>query len=66
MAVMSIADALKAAIAEEMRRDPSVYVLGEDEDIPGGMGGAFTVTKGIGDEFKSRYNKRACCLCSTP
>ena len=51
MAVMSIADALKAAIAEEMRRDPSVYVLGEDEDIPGGMGGAFTVTKGIGDEF---------------
>ena len=30
MAVMSIADALKAAIAEEMRRDPSVYVLGED------------------------------------
>ena len=34
-----------------MRRDPSVFVLGEDEDIPGGMGGAFTVTKGIGDEF---------------
>ena len=51
MAVLSIADALKAAIAEEMRRDPSVYCMGEDEDIPGGMGGAFTVTKGIGDEF---------------
>lgn len=51
MAVMSIADALKAAIAEEMRRDPAVFCLGEDEDIPGGMGGAFTVTKGIGDEF---------------
>ena len=51
MAIMSIAEALKAAIAEEMRRDPSVFVLGEDEDIPGGMGGAFTVTKGIGDEF---------------
>ena len=34
-----------------MRRDPSVYCIGEDEDIPGGMGGAFTVTKGLGDEF---------------
>ena len=43
MAMMSIADAYKSAIAEEMRRDPSVFVLGEDEDIPGGMGGAFTV-----------------------
>lgn len=51
MAMMSIADAYKSAIAEEMRRDPSVFVLGEDEDIPGGMGGAFTVTKGIGEEF---------------
>jgi pyruvate dehydrogenase E1 component beta subunit len=48
---MSIADALKAAITEEMRRDPTVFCLGEDEDIPGGMGGAFTVTKGLGDEF---------------
>ena len=57
MAVLSIADALKAAIAEEMRRDPSVFVLGEDEDIPGGMGGAFTVTKGIGDEFGRMENR---------
>lgn len=51
MAQMSIADALKKAIAEEMRRDPNVYCIGEDEDIPGGMGGAFTVTKGLADEF---------------
>ena len=51
MAVISIAEALKSAIAEEMRADPSVYCIGEDEDIPGGMGGAFTVTKGLGDEF---------------
>ena len=51
MAMMSIADALKSAIAEEMRRDSSVYCIGEDEDIPGGMGGAFTVTKGLADEF---------------
>ena len=45
MAMMSIADAYKSAIAEEMRRDPTVFCIGEDEDIPGGMGGAFTVTK---------------------
>ncbi len=51
MAVLSIADALKAAIAEEMRRDKNVFCLGEDVDIPGGMGGAFTVTKGLSDEF---------------
>ncbi len=56
MGMMSIADALKAAIAGEMRRDPSVFCLGEDEDIPGGMGGAFTVTKGIGDEFGRMEN----------
>ena len=51
MAMMSIADAYKSAIAEEMRADPTVFCIGEDEDIPGGMGGAFTVTKGLGDEF---------------
>ncbi len=48
---LSIADALKLAIAEEMRRDQKVYCIGEDEDIPGGMGGAFTVTKGLAEEF---------------
>ena len=53
MAEISIAEALKSAIAEEMRRDPSVFCLGEDEDIPFGMGGAFTVTSGLGDEFGS-------------
>lgn len=51
MSTLSIADALKSAIAEEMRRDQNVYCIGEDEDIPGGMGGAFTVTKGLADEF---------------
>ena len=51
MAMMAIADALKLAIREEMRRDGKVYCLGEDEDIPGGMGGSFTVTKGLSDEF---------------
>ena len=37
MAVMSVADAYRSAIAEEMRADPAVYCLGEDEDIPGGI-----------------------------
>lgn len=51
MAIVSIADALKMALQEEMRRDEAVYCLGEDVDIPGGMGGAFTVSKGLLDEF---------------
>ena len=51
MAEMSVADALKLAIQEEMRRDETVFCLGEDVDIKGGMGGAFTVTKGLIDEF---------------
>ena len=51
MAEMSIADALKQAIQEEMRRDDTVFCLGEDVDIEGGRGGAFTVTKGLLEEF---------------
>ena len=51
MAELSIVDALKQALQEEMRRDETVFLLGEDEDIKGGMGGAFTVTKGFMDEF---------------
>ena len=63
MAVLSIAEALKRAIQEEMRADPTVFVMGEDEDIPGGMGGAFTVTKGLADEFGfERVIKTTCFL----
>ena len=51
MAIMNVSQALKNAIELEMRRDPSVYCIGEDEDIPNGMGGVFLVTKGLGDEF---------------
>ena len=51
MAVMNVSQALKNAIELEMRRDPRVYCIGEDEDIPNGMGGVFLVTKGLGDEF---------------
>jgi len=48
---MTIAEALRQAIREEMRRDPTVFCIGEDIGIPGGFGGAFTVTLGLADEF---------------
>jgi pyruvate/2-oxoglutarate/acetoin dehydrogenase E1 component len=51
MAKMSIAEALRQAIREEMRRDVRVFCIGEDIGIPGGFGGAFTVTLGLADEF---------------
>jgi pyruvate/2-oxoglutarate/acetoin dehydrogenase E1 component len=51
---MSIAEALREAIAEEMRRDESVFCIGEDIGVPGGWGGAFTVTLGLEKEFPDR------------
>lgn len=51
---LSIAEALREAIAEEMRRDPAVFCLGEDIAVPGGWGGAFTVTLGLENEFPDR------------
>ncbi len=51
MPLMSIAEALRAALRDEMRRDERVFCLGEDIGIPGGFGGAFTVTLGLSDEF---------------
>jgi pyruvate dehydrogenase E1 component beta subunit len=51
---LSIAEALRAGIAEEMRRDPAVFCMGEDIAIPGGWGGAFTVTLGLEEEFPDR------------
>lgn len=40
--------AIREALAEEMRRDPTVILLGEDI---AGYGGAFKVTEGLLDEF---------------
>jgi pyruvate/2-oxoglutarate/acetoin dehydrogenase E1 component len=51
---LSIAESLREGIAEEMRRDPSVFCLGEDIAVPGGWGGAFTVTLGMEEEFPDR------------
>ncbi len=54
MKQLSIAEALREGIAEEMRRDASVFCLGEDIAVPGGWGGAFTVTLGLEQEFPER------------
>lgn len=51
---LTIAEALREAIAEEMRRDTSVFCIGEDIAIPGGWGGAFTVTLDMEQEFPDR------------
>ncbi len=51
MAEMSIAEALRQAIREEMERDSRVICIGEDIGIEGGWGGAFTVTLGLSEEF---------------
>src|SRR5919106_1488408 len=45
---LSYLDAIREALAEEMRRDPKVFVLGEDV---GPYGGAFGVTQGLYEEF---------------
>ncbi len=54
MKAQSIAEALRDAIAEEMARDESVFCIGEDIGIPGGWGGAFTVTLGLEERFPGR------------
>ena len=51
MRKMYIAEALREAIQEEMRRDETVFCIGEDIGIEGGFGGAFTVTLDLWKEF---------------
>lgn len=48
MALATYIDAINTALAEEMRRDERVYVIGEDVGV---MGGVFKATKGLYDEF---------------
>ena len=47
MATMTYADAAKQALAEEMRRDPTIWALGEDL----GRGGVFGQYQGMAEEF---------------
>lgn len=49
-----IAEALRDGIAEEMERDHTVFCIGEDIGVPGGWGGAFTVTLGLEKRFPDR------------
>ena len=48
MAVIRYWQAIRDAIAEEMRRDKDIFVMGEDVET---MGGVFGCTKGILEEF---------------
>ena len=50
----SIAESLRDAIAEEMERDERIFCIGEDIGVPGGFGGAFTVTLGLEKRFPDR------------
>lgn len=49
MRMITYRDALREALREEMRRDPTVFLLGED--IGRSWGGAFKVTEGLAEEF---------------
>ncbi len=55
MGINTIAGAINQAIAEEMRRDDSVIMLGEDVSS-----GIFGVTAGLGEEFGTER------ICDTP
>jgi pyruvate/2-oxoglutarate/acetoin dehydrogenase E1 component len=47
---LTYAEALNEALREEMRRDPTVFIMGEDVAVWGG-GGVFGVTKGLVEDF---------------
>jgi len=49
MKEVTVRDALREALREEMQRDKNVFLLGED--IGRYWGGAFGVTKGLAEEF---------------
>ena len=51
MATLRMREALRDAMAEEMRRDEAVFVMGEDVGV---FQGAFKVTEGLLDEFGER------------
>ncbi len=51
MATLRMREALRDAMAEEMRRDESVFLMGEDVGV---FQGAFKVSEGLLDEFGER------------
>jgi 2-oxoisovalerate dehydrogenase E1 component beta subunit len=50
LTVKSVIEAVREAIAEEMERDPKVFVIGEDVGIRGGV---FLATQGLSERFGS-------------
>src|ERR671928_13693 len=46
--VVTFVEAIRQGLWEEMERDPSVFLIGEDVGV---YGGAFKVTDGLVDEF---------------
>ena len=48
MPVIMYREAIRDALAEEMRRDPRVFVMGEDVGV---YGGAYSATQGLMQEF---------------
>lgn len=51
MRTLTIVEALREAIREELDRDERVFCIGEDIGTPGGWGGAFTVNLGMSEHF---------------
>src|SRR5574338_951231 len=50
MARITMREAISQALWEEMERDPSVFILGEEVGV---CGGTYAVTKGFYDHFGS-------------
>jgi len=48
---LTMAEAIREALREEMLRDEGVFLIGEDIGIEKGFGGPFGVTKGLSEEF---------------
>ncbi|HEX2206101.1 MAG TPA: alpha-ketoacid dehydrogenase subunit beta, partial [Longimicrobium sp.] len=48
MAVITYREALNAALAEEMERDPDVFLMGEEVGV---YNGAYKVSKGLLEKF---------------
>jgi len=55
----TMVEAIRAGIWEEMERDPTVFLIGEDVGV---YGGAFKVTEGLIDHFGKERVRHFCCL----
>ena len=55
MAVMTYREALNMALREEMERDPSVFVMGEEVGL---YDGAYKVTQGLLKKFGDKRDHR--------